>query len=338
MNLSCHTYEWVCSSNPADVMPQSCHTCKKVMSPHINESCHIWMVHVSYRWVLSLRMNESCHIRMARVTYEWIVSRMNESWHTYEWVCSGSSAHAVPQSHQRYERVMSPRINSHVTYEWVTSRMVWVVSHMNESCHTYEWGRSVSSAHAVPQSCHRYEKVTSPRINSHVIYEWVMSHMDVSCHARVNHVTHMNGVEVVLPRMQCLGHMTDMTESCRHILIVMSHVNEWRHVTYEWVVSHVNESCYTYEWVRSGSSAHSVPRKCHTHERVMLPHINESNPMWMSHVTYRRIVSRMNESCHTYEFVCSDHSADVVPQSYHTYGRIMSPRINESCHTWHDSC
>jgi len=46
-------------------------------------------------------------------------------------------------------------------------------------------------------------------------------------------------------------------------------------------VTHMNESCHTYELV--------MPR---THEWVMIH-------MWMSHVTY------MNESCHTYEWVVS---------------------------------
>jgi len=139
---------------------------------------------------------------------------------------------------------------SHVTYGWV-------VSHIWESCHTYEWGRSVSSAYAVPQSYHRYEKVMSPRINSHVTYDWLTSRMDVSCHTRVNHVTHMNGVKVVLPRMQCLGHITDMTESCRHILKVMSHVNEWHHVwmsrvTREWIMLHIWMGA---KWFSSACSA-----------------------------------------------------------------------------------
>jgi len=43
--------------------------CLSVMS-HMNESCHIWMSHVTYEWVMS-HMNESCHIWMSHVTYEW---------------------------------------------------------------------------------------------------------------------------------------------------------------------------------------------------------------------------------------------------------------------------
>ena len=49
----------------------------------MNESCHIWMSHVTYEWVMS-HMNESCHIWMSHVTYEWVMSHMNESLHMNE--------------------------------------------------------------------------------------------------------------------------------------------------------------------------------------------------------------------------------------------------------------
>jgi len=35
----------------------------------MNESCHMWMRHVTYEWVMS-HMNELCHIWMSHVTYE----------------------------------------------------------------------------------------------------------------------------------------------------------------------------------------------------------------------------------------------------------------------------
>jgi len=72
-----------------------------VMS-HMNESCHVWMSHVKYGWVMS-RMNESCHVWISHVTYGWVMSRLNESCHV--WI-------------------------SHVTYGWV----IW---HINEPCHIW---------------------------------------------------------------------------------------------------------------------------------------------------------------------------------------------------------
>ena len=88
------------SQGHSELMPASCHTYEWVMS-HINESCLVWMSHVT-------RMNESfqghsesmpqsCLLRMSHVprmnesdhTYEWVMSRMNEPYHTHEWVMSG---------------------------------------------------------------------------------------------------------------------------------------------------------------------------------------------------------------------------------------------------------
>ena len=63
-----------------------------------------------------------------------------------------------------------------------------------------------------------------------------------------------------------------------HELIKMSHV------TYPWVMSHINESCHvwvnhvTYQWVMS--------------------HINKSWRIWISNGTYECVMSHMNETRH----------------------------------------
>ena len=52
----------------------------------MNESCHyIWMSHVTmYEWVMSPHMNQSCHIQMSHVTtYEGVMSQVNESCHIW---------------------------------------------------------------------------------------------------------------------------------------------------------------------------------------------------------------------------------------------------------------
>jgi len=74
-----------------------------VMS-YMNESCHIWMSHVTYEWVMS-HMNESWRIWMSHFTYEWVMSHMNESFHI--WI-------------------------SHIIYECI---IAWGIAHMNESWH-----------------------------------------------------------------------------------------------------------------------------------------------------------------------------------------------------------
>jgi len=81
------------------------------------------------------------------------------------------------------------------------------------------------------------------------------------------------------------------------------------HVTYKWVMSHINESCHiwishvTYVWV--------------------LSHMNKSCHIWMSHVTYEWVMSHIHESCrmesvmshrgkHTHR-VPGAHTAELVP-------------------------
>jgi len=116
-----------------------------IVALKINESCHIWNSHFTYKWFMS-SMNQSCHTWMSHVTdmneschrYEWVMPHMNKSRHRYEWVMSriDESCHAVNDSfhiwmhHGTYEWLMS-RWMSHVAYERV-------MAHMNESCHKCE--------------------------------------------------------------------------------------------------------------------------------------------------------------------------------------------------------
>ena len=75
------------------------------------------------------------------------------------------------------------------------------------------------------------------------------------------------------------------------------------HVTLEWVMSQLNESCHTWqsphEWIMS-----LLNESCHTwmshvtHAWVM-SHMNESCHTWMSHVTHEWVMSHMDEPCHT---------------------------------------
>ena len=115
------------------------------------------------------------------------------------------------------------------------------------------------------------------------------------------------------------------------------------HVTYDWVMSHMNASCHiwwshvTYEWVMSPMSHVAYDRvmlrmneTCHVWmSRVTL---NQSCHIWMGHVTYDWVMSHRIESCHiwlshvTYEWVIQP-----MIESCHIW-RVMS-RMNQSCHT-----
>jgi len=145
------------------------------------------------------------------------------------------------------------------------------------------------------------------------------------------------------------------------------------HVTYEWVMSHIthmSESCHTYERVTSHTNESHHTRKggrttqtemlrnldglCHTCEWVML-RIKESCYIWVSHIT------RMTQSCDTYTWVmphtwrsrvkdeqriqrcCGIFMGHVthVNESYHTHEGVMAhitmshvTHTKESLHRW----
>jgi len=174
MNESHHTCEWVMShvwmSHVAymhlHLAVKLVHACAALACHHdMNESYqHMWMSHVT-------RMNESCHIHalasrciiLSRVCcsclpswYKRVISliwmrdiaRMNESCrHVMSCVYTlASHCHSFvlmllllchPWINESYDWYMN---KSYCTYEWVTSH-IWMshVTHMNESCHTYEW-------------------------------------------------------------------------------------------------------------------------------------------------------------------------------------------------------
>ena len=85
------------------------------------------------------------------------------------------------------------------------------------------------------------------------------------------------------------------------------------HATYEWVMSHENESC-------------------HTHDTVM-SRINELWHRQLSHVTHARVMSNINESRHTYERVKSSlHESWSKAPLHHTLQ--THTRISHVTHDW----
>jgi len=176
------------------------------------------------------------------------------------------------------------------------------VTHMNESCLTYEWVMSqicMSHVTYMNASCHTYE--------------WVLSHI------WMRRVSHMNECH------KSMSLITDMNESCHTYEWVMSYV--WMsHVTY------TNESCHTYDWVMSHvqlSHATRMDESCHTYERGM-------SHVWISLVTY------MNESCHAYGWVMSHTwMSHVTPmnESYLTCGaqNCDTIAISRYVYVWHVS-
>ena len=86
--------------------------------------------------------------------------------------------------------------SSQPTYEWVVSLIYeFVISHMNESCHT--WMSHVTHGWVMSRMIERrYVRWWSnPTLDcwvwmKHVTYEWDMSHMNESYHKCMSHVTY----------------------------------------------------------------------------------------------------------------------------------------------------
>ena len=112
---------------------------------------------------------------------------------------------------------------------------------------------------------------------------------------------------------------------------LVTHINESCH-TYEWVMSHqgmpikasYNDTSYhTYERVKSHittSQVTHINKSCCTYQRVML-HI------WMSHVT------RTNDLCHTYEWVLSHIWMSHVMPGHADQGVVLR-RVVHRLHRW----
>jgi len=118
-----------------------------IYESHMNEACgtykwvmsHIWMSHAAHMQTSHV-LHEACY------SYEWgsIHKFMSYTWrlvmsHTWIIVHSERRHHVVHVSYMWMSHFTHMNESCH-TYEWVMSH-IWMshVTHMNESCHTYEW-------------------------------------------------------------------------------------------------------------------------------------------------------------------------------------------------------
>jgi len=196
----------------------------------------------------------------------------------------------------------------------------------------------------------------------------------------MSHVTHMNEswhTYVSFTCVTCLIHMCDMTHSCVWLkssirvtwlirMCDMTHSYVWHAslMSHIWMshVTHMTESYHTYEWVLSHIPTIAIRPASQLFKNTypntlyrwigyvpyvwVISHMNESCPIWMSHVTY------MNWSCHT-----RTNNTTHLPKStkyifehllptiqicifehvhYYTICRPIShvPHTNESCQTY----
>jgi len=195
------------------------------------------------------------------------------------------------------------------THEWVTSHIQMShVTHVNESCHTYEWGMShilkkkwVMSHIWMSHKCREFGAMcaTCGVLGAHMNES---SHECATSHIRIPHITHRNeschtykwvtthiwmsqatnaGCRVCI-RVTWLVHMCDMTRS------FVWHDSFTAFVT--WLVHSICDMTHT----NAGCRVFGVV--CATRKHVWVSHVTH---VWVSHITH------INESCQTYEWVMS---------------------------------
>ena len=135
-------------------------------------------------------------------------------------------------------------------------------------------------------TCGWHVNESCPSWMSRVMYEWIMSYMIELCHICMQCATNTHTTCGAHLNKCCTSHMRHLT--CKWVI---SYINLSRplwisQVTYECVVSHMNESC------------HICMLCVHYKSTTFRWHVNESCPSWTSHVTYECVMSHMNGSCH----------------------------------------
>jgi len=248
------------------------------------------------------------------------------------------------------------------TYERFMSH-IWLshVTHTNESCYTYELEAS-SELRVVAVSCSVQQCIALPRMRKGTTrgLEWIVCCCSVlQCVAVYCSPTYAKK-DSMRPRVNCVSLWC--VAVCGSVL--QSHVCEWAideassDVTYEWVMSHMNESCHirrsdgTYEWVMLHMNEWHVIWASHVSYEWVTAHTNESSPEYKSHtrtrvchtgsysrsneasshVTYECVMPHTNESCPPYERVMS-HTTESCHNSRREAASVTS-HMNESCHTW----
>jgi len=185
-------------------------------------------------------------------------------------------------------RLIQPRATNHELNDQIAAN-----SHTAKHCKTLQ--HTATHCNTLQHTATLHLRWIQPRTTNWIIklprlYEPLEGAPEqVMSHVWIIHVTHVNEwchtCEWVLSHMW-FGDVAQGNKSCHTYGSHKCRRRSWRmsHVTCEWVMSRVNESCHmwmshvTCEWVMS--------------------HVNESCRMWMSHVTCERVMSRVNESCH----------------------------------------
>ena len=238
-------------------------------------------------------------------------------------------------SHVAFERRQSL---SHIAFERRQSYIKWVMSQYQMSHVAFERRQSFCE--------------WNPGFKSAVMHLKGRSRLFI-CRSRLSNTTWLICFWKWNPGFKsAFGHPT--LNKLRHKWMSHdTHTNQSCH-TYEWVMSHVrmshvtntNESCHN--WRASGflqtKSCIRIDIRAACTPYASTPDTSNLDSRWLvvSHI-WTRHTPRMNESCHTYEWVMShiwmSHVAH-MNESCHTYEWVMShiwmshvTHMNEPCHT-----
>ena len=176
-------------------------------------------------------------------------TRMNESWHTYEWVM----AH-IWMSHVTHMK------ESCRTCEWVVAHVrMSHGTHTKESCHTHGWVPShmwIRHVSHMNVSCHTCEWVVSHIWMSHAAHEWVMAHIWMSHVTRMNESSHLK--HIIWDECDFFSHSSQIIcvlswqRSVWHDSFI-SHTSKKSHSSQlKWHLTHIIwDECDFFFWIRA---------------------------------------------------------------------------------------
>ena len=216
-----------------------CHSCKSDMNEHSK-----WLIYFSTRNDSYMSIRNDSYIPALDITHITHVRHITHEWHmcSTSHMCMSNVTHVNASRHTCKSVISHGNGASHVAY----------MSHMNESCRTYEWVMlhirmsHVSHGTHINESCRTYEWVMSQICTRHITHVWVTSD---TC------VTHANQTWLKYEPYECVTSHIWMSHVAYVICVVHTHVKYARHIhescsytSHEWHMCHtrVKGSCRTY--------------------------------------------------------------------------------------------
>jgi len=185
---------------------------------------HSYVWHDSFicvPWLIHMCAMTHSHVWMPHATYECLMPHMNESCHTYKWVMS-----QIWMNHVTHEYVMS-----YIYASFVYITCVCVFLHIQSPLRECRWMRSGAAwlpYYCAPLVCASFtimSHVTHINESCHT-YQWVMSHVNMSClistrHLRDNSIIIVNDASFTI--MMIMWHDSFAWVMSQSLIIVYHH-------------------------------------------------------------------------------------------------------------------